>query len=62
MGDEDGHKILRKEIDDSMRRVRAAKKGNAVAEVSPRHESCFYFPDQRKYFQSALSYADQDDT
>ena len=45
VGDEDGQKILRKEIDDSMKRVRAAKKGNAVAEVSPRHESSFYFPD-----------------
>ena len=49
-GDEDGLKVLRREIDDSRRRVRAAKKGSSVQEVSPNHDANFYLPDRANYF------------
>ena len=50
MGDKDGCTTLRKEIDESVRRVRAAKKGQSISVLSPKHETSFFFPDQKKYF------------
>lgn len=50
MGDEDGIGILRKEINDSIKRVRAAKKGAFVTNVSPQHGTSFFFPNVREYF------------
>jgi len=45
VGDDDGISVLRKEINESKRRMLAAKKGAPVANVSPRHDTSFYFPD-----------------
>lgn len=50
VGDEDGIGILRKEINDSIKRVRAAKKGALVTNVSPQHGTNFFFPNVREYF------------
>ncbi len=50
VGNEDGIKVLRQEIDDSMRRVRAAKRGQAIHEVSPEHGTRFYLPNHKEYF------------
>ena len=41
---------MRKEIDDSIKRVKAAKKGALVNNVSPQHGTNFYFPNVRDYF------------
>ena len=46
VGVDDGVGVLRREIDDSMMRVKAAKKGAPVIFSSPRHEASFYYPDQ----------------
>ena len=35
VGDDDGQTTLRREIDDSMRRVRAARKGQSIVSMSP---------------------------
>ena len=50
MGDENGIDALRKEIDDSIKRVRAAKKGAFVSNFSPEHGTNFFFPNVRDYF------------
>ena len=41
---------MRKEIDDSIKRVRAAKKGAFVSNFSPEHGTNFFFPNVRDYF------------
>jgi hypothetical protein len=43
-----------REIDDSMRRVRAAKRGASVTTVSPSHGINFFLPDQRSYFPTLI--------
>ncbi len=50
VGDENGIGTLRKEIDDSMKRVRAARKGAFVSNFSPQHGTNFFFPNVRDYF------------
>lgn len=50
MGSVDGDIILRKELAESVNRIRAAKKGIKISQISPEHDSRYYLPEKEKYF------------
>ena len=50
MVETDGNYILRQEILDSIRRVKASKKGFTIQQISPPHDSNFYLPNRKEYF------------
>lgn len=40
----DGGTILKQEIQDSVKRMKAAKNGMSINDISPTHNSSFYIP------------------
>eukprot|EP00347_Sterkiella_histriomuscorum_P005249 403357318 len=55
MTETDGNYILKQEILDSMKRVKAAKKGFNLNSITPFHEATFYLPNQKDYFSTRTS-------
>ncbi|CDW76898.1 UNKNOWN [Stylonychia lemnae] len=55
MTETDGNYILKQEIQDSMKRVKAAKKGFGLYAISPRHDPSFFLPNKKDYFTAKNS-------